>query len=133
MIRKLGSAALTLSVLWAVISLVVKNGIGVSVAADHTALPRNIVGACIKSSDFEGCEWAGDLIQPFIDLGQPTDSGEFSQLSADEVEEVLRLKKKTTCDDCINATEIFEDDLATNGTAESIVTTLDAACVKRFH
>ena len=132
MIRKIGSLVLALSVFWAVVSLVVKNGIGVSVASDHAVLPSNIVGACINSSHFEGCEWAGDLIQPFIDLGQPTNSDEFNQLSVDEMEEVLRLKRKTTCDECISAIQVFEEDLSTNGTAENIIDTLDTACVNRF-
>ncbi len=128
MSRKLGSAVLAISVLWAVISFLKKDDIGVSQAFGPT-ISVPITGAlkhvCKNAADFEGCAFSVDLLPAFIE-----NSAQFNQFAADEAQQVLDLGKNTSCDSCVNETSVFEAELATNGTVQNIVSTLDAGCVK---
>ena len=56
MTRKVGSAALTLSVLWALVSLVLRGGVGVSLATAGPPSPTNFTRdfqiACLDAQHF---------------------------------------------------------------------------------
>ena len=129
MTRKVGSAALTLSVLWAVVSLVLKGGFGVSLA---TAGPpsqnftRDFQIACLDSEVFVGCEYAALTIEPFV---ANTNSSLFDQIAINAFPRVLVLSQ-ATCDECVTEIELLEGEMATNGTAENIAGTMNQACKK---
>jgi hypothetical protein len=130
MIRKLGSAALTLSVLWAVVSLVLKGGVGVSLATagnpSKTNFTRDFQIACLDSEVFVDCEYAALTIEPFV---ANTNSSMFDQIAINAFPQVLVLSQ-ASCDQCVTEIELLEAEMAVNGTADNIAGTMNQACKK---
>jgi hypothetical protein len=132
MTRKLGSAALTLSVLWAVVSLVLRGGVGVSLATagppSQTNFTRDFQIACLDSQFFVDCEYVALLAQTFV---TDTNTSEFDQIAIQTFPRVLVLSDAVaSCEDCVTEVELLEADMATNQTAENIAGTLNQACKK---
>jgi hypothetical protein len=127
MTRKVGSAALTISVLWAVVSLVLKSGIGVSLAAgppSQSNFTRDFQIACLDDQHFVGCEFAALLTEPFV-----ANSSDFDQDAINAFPRVLILPEND-CNDCETEVSLLESDLATNGTAQELTSTFNQACKK---
>lgn len=130
MTRKLGSAALTLSVLWAIVSLVFKGGVGVSLATagppSQTNFTRDFQIACLDSEFFVDCEYAALIIQPFV---ANTNLSDFDQIAVNAFPRVLVLSQ-ASCDECLTEIRVLEEDMAGNGTADNIAATFNQACMK---
>ena len=130
MTRKLGSAALTLSVLWAIVSLVFKGGIGVSLATagppSQTNFTRDFQIACLDSEFFVDCQYSALLIQTFV---TDTNTSEFNQFAIQAFPQVLVLSD-ASCDECATEIGLLEQDMAGNGTADNIAGTMNQACKK---
>jgi len=127
MTRKIGSAALTISVLWAVVSLVLKSGIGVSLAAgppSHTNFTRDFQIACLDDQRFVDCEYVALLTEPFV-----ANSSDFDQDAINAFPRVLILPEND-CNDCETEVSLLESDLASNGTTEDLINTFSQACKK---
>ena len=126
MTRKVGSAALTLSVLWAVVSLVLKGGFGVSLATagppSQSNFTRDFQVACLDAQHFVGCEYVALLTQPFV-----ANSSDFDQDAVNAFPRVLILPEND-CNDCVTEVSLLESDLATNGTAQDLISTFSQAC-----
>jgi hypothetical protein len=134
MTRKVGSAALTLSVLWAVVSLVLKGGFGVSLATagppSQSNFTRDFQVACLDAQHFLSCEYVALVAEAFV---ADTNTSEFDQFAADAFPRVLPLSggpAPVSCDSCVDQVSILETDMATNGTSEDLISTFDQACKK---
>ncbi len=132
MTRKLGSAALTLSVLWAIVSLVFKGGIGVNLATAAPPSKTNFTSdfqiACLDSEFFVDCEYSALLAQSFATV---TNSSLFDQDAINAFPRVLVISETVaTCENCVTEIELLESELANNGTADNIAGTFNQACAK---
>ena len=134
MTRKVGSAALTLSVLWALVSLVLRGGVGVSLATAGPPSPTNFTRdfqiACLDAQHFLSCEYVALVAQEFV---TDTNIDEFDQFAGDAFSQVLPLSggpSPVSCDSCVNQVSILESDLATNGTDQDITNAFNQACKK---